>query len=136
MLSRRTFVGAAARVHRSPARTQAEFRLHPGGRPCRLRLGLRWPPLGGNPESRQIASEGTRFASHYCNSPVCTPSRQSFFTGQMPHAAGVTTLSTSLDPAKLTIAKQLKQAGYKTAVFGKMHFNRPDDPVCTDSMKC
>ena len=46
----------------------------------------------------------------------------------MPHAAGVTTLSTSLDPAKPTMAKQLKQAGYKTAVFGKMHFNRPGQP--------
>ena len=53
-------------------------------------------PLAETPNLDRLASEGTRFASHYCNSPVCTPSRQSFFTGQMPHAAGVTTLSTSL----------------------------------------
>lgn len=91
-------------------------------------MGCDGHPQAKTPNLDKLASEGTRFASHYCNSPVCTPSRQSFFTGQMPHAAGVTTLTTPLDAAKPTIAKQLKQAGYKTAVFGKMHFNRPASP--------
>ena len=80
------------------------------------------------PNLDRLASEGTRFARHFCNSPVCTPSRQSFFTGLMPHAAGVTTLRTSLDPAKANLAKQLKQAGFETAVFGKMHLNRRSEP--------
>src|SRR4051812_14396434 len=80
------------------------------------------------PNLDRLASQGTRFASHFCNSPVCTPSRQSFFTGQMPHAAGVTVLKTPLDTQKPTIAKQLKRAGYQTAVFGKMHFNRASEP--------
>lgn len=77
------------------------------------------------PNLDRLAREGTRFAAHYCNSPVCTPSRQSFFTGQMPHMAGVTRLPTPLDPEKPTLAKQLKAAGYTTGVIGKMHFNRP-----------
>ncbi len=72
--------------------------------------------------------EGTRFARHYCNSPVCTPSRQSFFTGQLPHMAGVTRLPTPLAPDKPTLAKQFKAAGYGTAVFGKMHLNRAAAP--------
>ena len=80
------------------------------------------------PHLDRLASEGTRFAAHYCNSPVCTPSRQSFFTGQLPHAAGVTVLRTALSENKPTLAKQLKIAGYSTAVFGKMHFNRPAEP--------
>jgi len=80
------------------------------------------------PHLDRLASEGTRFAAHYCNSPVCTPSRQSFLTGQLPHSAGVTVLQTPLDPAKPTIPGQLKKAGYQTAVFGKMHFNRPGEP--------
>lgn len=42
--------------------------------------------------------------------------------------AGVTTLRTPLAEDKPTIARQLKQAGYHTAVFGKMHFNRPSRP--------
>ena len=77
------------------------------------------------PNLDRLAQEGARFARHYCNSPVCTPSRQSFFTGQMPSAAGVTVLATRLAEDKPTLAKQLKRAGYHTAVFGKMRFNRP-----------
>ena len=80
------------------------------------------------PNLDRLASEGTRFAHHFCNSPVCTPSRQSFFTGQMPHAAGITRLPTPLAENKPTLAKQLWGAGYHTAVFGKMHFNRPSRP--------
>ena len=80
------------------------------------------------PNLDRLAAEGVRFASHYCNSPVCTPSRQSFFTGQLPHAAGVTVLATPLSDSKPTLAKQLKGAGYATGLFGKMHFNQPGRP--------
>src|SRR5690242_3568996 len=80
------------------------------------------------PNIDRLASEGTRFGAHHCNAPVCTPSRQSFFTGQLPHAAGVTVLSTPLALDKPTLAKQFRAAGYQTAVFGKMHFNRPGEP--------
>src|SRR5258708_5089563 len=72
-----------------------------------------------------LAHESVMFSRHYCNSPVCTPSRQSLFTGQMPHMAGVTRLPTPLAQDKPTLAKQFQKAGYTTAVFGKMHFNRP-----------
>ena len=80
------------------------------------------------PHLDRLAAEGVRFASHYCNSPVCTPSRQSFFTGQLPHAVSVTVLSTPLSDSKPTLAKQLKGAGYATGLFGKMHFNQPGKP--------
>jgi arylsulfatase A-like enzyme len=80
------------------------------------------------PNLDRLASGGVRFAAHHCNSPVCTPSRQSFLTGQMPHAAGVTVLATPLALDKPTLAKQFKKAGYETSVFGKMHFNRPAEP--------
>ena len=80
------------------------------------------------PNLDRLASEGTRFARHYCNSPVCTPSRQSILTGQLPHAAGVTVLSTPLNLNRPTIAKTLAGSGFSTAVIGKMHFNRPGEP--------
>lgn len=80
------------------------------------------------PNLDRLASEGVRFGRHYCNAPVCTPSRQSILTGQLPHSAGVTVLSTPLALDKPTLAKQLDAAGYTTAVFGKMHFNRPGQP--------
>jgi choline-sulfatase len=91
-------------------------------------LGADGNPLARTPSLDQLAREGTRFAQHYCNSPVCTPSRQSFFTGQLPHAAGVTRLPTPLSETKPTLAKQFKSAGYRTGVIGKMHFNRPGSP--------
>ena len=84
--------------------------------------------LASTPNLDGLASEGTRFARHYCNSPVCTPSRQSFFTGQLPHMAGVTRLPTPLALDKPTLAKQFQAAGYGTAVFGKMHLNRAAAP--------
>ncbi|MBI3694540.1 MAG: sulfatase-like hydrolase/transferase [Acidobacteria bacterium] len=84
--------------------------------------------LARTPHLDRLATQGIRFARNYCNSPVCTPSRQSILTGQMPHAAGVTRLPTPLSPDKPTIAKQLKRAGYTTAVLGKMHWNRPAEP--------
>jgi choline-sulfatase len=80
------------------------------------------------PNLDRLASEGARFARHHCNSPVCTPSRQSILTGQLPHAAGVTVLPTPLDANRATIAKNLAGQGLSTAVIGKMHFNRPGEP--------
>ncbi len=91
-------------------------------------LGADGNKLAETPNLDRLAAEGTRFSRHYCNSPVCTPSRQSFFTGQMPCMAGVTRLPTPLSDQKPTIAKQLKAAGYTTGVIGKMHFNRSAEP--------
>lgn len=91
-------------------------------------LGADGNKLARTPNLDRLAAGGTRFARNYCNSPVCTPSRQSFLTGQMPHSAGVTVLKTALSEDKPTVAKQLRQDGYRTAVFGKMHFNRQSHP--------
>src|SRR3954447_17627495 len=64
------------------------------------------------PNMDRLASEGVRFARNFCNSPVCTPSRQCMLTGQLPHAIGVTVVDTPLSTDKPTVAKQLKAAGY------------------------
>src|SRR5215471_361666 len=59
-------------------------------------LGADGNKLAHTPNLDRLASQGARFAMNHCNSPVCTPSRQSFFTGQMPCSAGVTVLKTPL----------------------------------------
>lgn len=64
-----------------------------------------------------------RFDQAYCNSPVCTASRQSFLTGRYPRTIGVTKLSTPLPASEITLAELLSDAGYETAAIGKMHFN-------------
>lgn len=71
----------------------------------------------------RLASEGARFTRAYCNAPVCTPSRQSLLTGRLPHAVGVTLLSTALAESEITMAEQLRGVGYETVSIGKMHFN-------------
>jgi choline-sulfatase len=70
----------------------------------------------------RLARDGVRFDRAYTNSPVCTPSRQSLITGKLPHAIGVTLLSTPLSPDQLTIAEHLKKLGFATGAVGKMHF--------------
>lgn len=91
-------------------------------------LGADGNQRASTPNIDRLASQGTRFARNYCNSPVCTPSRQSFLTGLLPHSSGVTLLGTQLLEEKPTLAKQLAASGYKPAVFGKMHFNLPGKP--------
>lgn len=130
MLSRRTLLssaGAAALAPAQPAR-KPNFLFLIADDHAGYVMGCDGNPLAMTPNLDRLAAEGTRFAAHHCNSPVCTPSRQCFFTGQMPHMAGVTRLPTPLSDQKPTLAKQLKLAGYTTGVIGKMHFNRPAAP--------
>jgi choline-sulfatase len=106
-------------------------------------LGAAGNKQSDTPNLDRLATEGTHFRQHYCNSPVCTPSRQSFFTGLMPSAAGVTVLRTPLSEQKSTLARQCQAAGYTTGVIGKMHFNTPSRPglhgfdyaYCEDAMQ-
>lgn len=75
------------------------------------------------PNLDRLATEGIRFDRAYCNSPVCTASRQSFLTGRYPRTIGVTQLRTPLPESEVTLAEMLRDAGYRTAAIGKMHFN-------------
>lgn len=128
-LTRRTWIGlATAAARASQPRRKPNFLFLLADDHAGYVLGCDGNRMAHTPNLDRLAREGTRFSAHHCNSPVCTPSRQSFFTGQLPHAAGVTLLSTPLAPDKPTLAKQFRSAGYRTAVFGKMHFNRPAAP--------
>ncbi len=75
------------------------------------------------PNLDRLAARGLRFDRAYCNSPVCTASRQSFLTGRYPRTIGVTQLRTALPESEVTLADVLKAQGYATAAIGKMHFN-------------
>lgn len=75
------------------------------------------------PNLDRLASQGMRFDRAYCNSPVCTASRQSLLTGRYPSTIGVTQLATALPASETTLAEMLASAGYRTGALGKMHFN-------------
>src|SRR5712691_13094542 len=109
MVSRRSLMAALAGAASAGAKTGRKPNLlfliaddHAG-----YVLGADGNKLARTPNLDRLASQGTRFARNHCNSPVCTPSRQPFLTGQMPCMAGVTVLQTPLSEDKPTLAKQL-----------------------------
>lgn len=76
------------------------------------------------PNIDRLAGEGITFTSTYCNSPICSASRQSLLTGKYPHATGVNLLFTPFpDEGNLTLAEHLRNHGYQTGIFGKNHWN-------------
>ncbi len=76
------------------------------------------------PNIDRLAQNGIQFNNAYCNAPICSASRQSILTGKYPQATGVTLLFTPFNPQNnTTIANHLQDEGFKTALFGKTHFN-------------
>ena len=77
----------------------------------------------------RLAIEGMRFTSMRSNCTVCSPSRAAILTGRYPDRVGVPGVIRSssenswghLDPAVPTLADELREAGYHTAIIGKWH---------------
>ncbi|MGO4694839.1 sulfatase [Paenibacillus sp. 2TAB26] len=74
------------------------------------------------PNLDRLVREGTTFSRAYCPNPTCTPSRASIITGMYPSQHGAWTLGTKLLEDRHTIGEDFQQAGYKTALVGKAHF--------------
>lgn len=78
------------------------------------------------PNLDRMASNGIIFTDCYSSSPVCSPSRAGLLTGRNPNRTGVYDWISGamyLKGEEVTIAEQLKKAGYQTGVFGKWHLN-------------
>jgi hypothetical protein len=78
------------------------------------------------PHLDKLAKTGVNFASAYCNSPLCAPSRFTMCTGQLPSKIGGYDNASILGPEVPTYAHYLRREGYETALAGKMHFIGPD----------
>jgi uncharacterized sulfatase len=89
-----------------------------------------WQTLGCmNPEVRtphldHLAEQGTLFTRAYCPNPTCTPTRASIITGKYPSQHGGWTLGTKLPESEPTLGNYLQDAGYRTALVGKAHFQQ------------
>lgn len=77
------------------------------------------------PNLDKMAAEGMRFTQHYAGSTVCAPSRCTLMTGyHTGHARIRGNGGPSLQPNDVTVAKLLKQNGYKTGMIGKWGLGR------------
>ena len=92
-------------------------------------LGSEFP----TPNIDHIAAQGTTYTQFYVY-PRCSPTRAALLTGQYPHQVGMGFLALPddinapsgpyqgyLSPETLTLADDLKSAGYKTYMSGKWH---------------
>ena len=98
-------------------------------------LGIHGSSFCETPNLDKMASEGIDFQNVSVVNPVCSPSRVGVMTGQFParhsvhgHFASVQShikrnMPDWLDTQAPLLPKMLKNAGYKTAHFGKWHLS-------------
>lgn len=104
-------------------------------------LGITGNPHVKTPVIDQFGSESIRFNNFYV-SPVCAPTRSSVLTGRYSLRTGVRDTYNGgaiMASNEVTIAEMLKQADYKTGVFGKWHLgdnypSRPSDQGFDESL--
>lgn len=86
-------------------------------------LSLHGNPQLQTPAMDSIAKDGVQFSRFYV-SPVCSPTRASLMTGRYNYRTGVvdTYIGRSMmRPTEVTLAERLRDAGYRTGIFGKWH---------------
>jgi choline-sulfatase len=74
------------------------------------------------PHVEALAARGVIFDAAYCNSPLCSPSRAAFMSGQLPSRTGAYDNAAEFRSDIPTFAHYLRLAGYRTVLAGKMHF--------------
>lgn len=100
----------------------------------------RWDSLGcygagevSTPNIDGLADAGTMFERCYTTNPVCAPARASMLTGVYPYQHGLWANGVKLPGERVTVLRNLAEAGYHTGQVGKLHLSpccdgRTEDP--------
>ena len=147
MISRRTFLGAAASAT-APLLSQTTPTPPQGfRRPNLLMIAVDdWNDwigaLGGHPQVRtpnldRLRQRGTLFTDAQTAAPICNPSRASLLTGRHPSSTGVYDNDQPWRPAlpnALTLPQCFRQNGYRALGGGKVfhHGRGYNDPASWD----
>lgn len=93
---------------------------------------LRWDYLScygathiDTPHLDGLAARGVRFDRAYVQSPICGPSRMSFYTGRYVRSHGATWNGFPLPVGEVTLGDHLRAAGVNATLVGKTHMT-PD----------
>nr|WP_299071422.1 sulfatase [uncultured Allomuricauda sp.] len=78
------------------------------------------------PNIDRIGKEGIVFTNACVSNSICAPSRATILTGKHTHINGKVDNQMPFDTTQVTFPQIFQQAGYQTAMFGKLHFgNNP-----------
>lgn len=90
-------------------------------------LGAKWLEMAEThqicdlPNFRRFREQGVTFSRHFTANPVCCPTRATIATGLSSRGHGLIENGYALDPAVPTFMSALRDCGYTTGAFGKVH---------------
>lgn len=85
-------------------------------------------PWFETPALDRLAEGGMRFRNAFITHSICSPGRAGFLTGQYTHTNGIMDNNTPFPTDAVTHFTLLRDAGYRTAYFGKWHMGDQKGP--------
>lgn len=87
-------------------------------------------PSAETPHADRLARAGARFTNAFAVTPLCSPSRASFLTGEYPRRHGIidNTNRSARSHELMTWPRRLHGRGYETSFIGKWHMGNDDSP--------